>query len=66
MWVIPKGAKAVPAGMFQSDADGSAVHVQPGPLDPHTTAAVAVTLENQAGAPQPTSQPLIAAPVSVP
>jgi anti-sigma-K factor RskA len=58
MWVIPKGGKPVPAGLFQSDVWGSAVHVQRGPVD---AAVVAVTLENEGGAPQPTSTPVIAA-----
>ena len=63
MWVIPKakGSKPVPAGLFQSAADGTALHVLPGPVDVAGTAAVAVTLEPAAGVPQPTSQPIIAA-----
>lgn len=61
MWVIPKGQKPVPAGMFQSTADGTALHVLPGPVDVAATAAVAVTLEPAAGVPQPTSTPIIAA-----
>ncbi len=60
MWVIPKGGKAVPAGLFQSDANGAAMHIQPGPVDPNL-AIVAVTLENESGALQPSSTPLIAA-----
>jgi hypothetical protein len=61
MWVIPKGQKPVPAGMFQSATDGTALHVLAGPVDLATTAAVAVTLEPEAGVPQPTSTPVIAA-----
>ena len=61
MWVIPKGGNPVPAGLFQSDSSGTALHVSRAPVDPNTTAAVAVTLEDAAGAPQPTSQPLILA-----
>jgi hypothetical protein len=61
MWVIPKGGKPVPAGLFQSETGGTAVHVQGGAVDLASTAAVAVTLENEGGAPQPTSQPLIVA-----
>jgi hypothetical protein len=60
MWVIPKGAKPVPAGMFQSQADGTAMHVQPGPVDA-TGVTIAVTLEDEAGAAQPTSAILFAA-----
>ena len=62
MWVIPKGAKPVPAGMFQSQADGTAMHIQPGPVDPNG-ATIAVTLEDQAGVAQPTSPVLIVAPL---
>jgi hypothetical protein len=62
MWVIPKGGKPVPAGMFQSEANGTAMHIQRGPVDANAD-LVAVTLEDQAGAAQPTSQPLFAAPV---
>jgi|SRR5581483_6995650 len=63
MWLIPKGAKPVPAGLFQSQQDGNAMHVRPGTVDIASTAAVAVTVENQAGADQPTSTPLIVAPL---
>lgn len=61
MWIIPKGAKPVPAGLFQAQDNGRAMHVQPGTVDVRSTAAVAVTVENKAGADQPTSQPLIVA-----
>jgi len=61
MWIIPKTAKPVPAGLFQSQDDGNAMHVQPGTVDVPSTAAIAVTVENQAGAGQPTTQPLIVA-----
>jgi hypothetical protein len=63
MWVIPKTGKPVPAGMFQSQTDGSAMHVQTGPIDMASLGAVAVTLEDAAGAPQPTTTPLIVAPM---
>jgi anti-sigma-K factor RskA len=64
MWIIPKAAKPVPAGLFQSQEDGNAMHVQPGMVDVSSTAAIAVTVENQAGAEQPTTQPLIVAPLA--
>src|ERR1700722_4838786 len=64
MWIIPRGAKPVPAGLFQSRDDGSAMHVRPGTVDLASTAAVAVTVENQAGADQPTTQPFIVAPIA--
>src|SRR5579862_5665617 len=59
MWIIRKGAKPVPAGLFQSEADGTAMHVRPGTVDIASVAAIAVTVENQSGADQPTTQPLI-------
>jgi anti-sigma-K factor RskA len=66
MWLIPKGAKPVPAGLFQSQVDGNAMHVRPGIVDLASTAAVAVTVENQAGAAQPTTTPLIVAALVTP
>ncbi len=65
MWIIRKGkgAKPLPAGLFQSQDDGNAMHVQPGSVDIASAAAVAVTVENQAGADQPTTTPLIVAPL---
>jgi hypothetical protein len=59
MWIIPKGGKPAPAGMFQSNPDGTAMHVQTGTVAADVT--VAVTLENETGAAQPTSPPLIVA-----
>ena len=64
MWVIPKGGRPVAAGMFQSQTDGSAMHVRRGAVNVASTNAVAVTVENATGADQPTSQPLIVAPLS--
>ena len=61
MWVIAKTGNPVRAGMFQSESDGTAMHIQRGPVDVTATGAVAVTLENEAGADQPTSTPLIVA-----
>jgi anti-sigma-K factor RskA len=66
MWLIPKGAKPVPAGLFQSQVDGNAMHVRPGIVDLASTAAIAVTVENQAGAAQPTTTPLIVAALVTP
>jgi hypothetical protein len=61
MWVIPAGGKPVPAGLFQTEANGTAVHLRKGPVNVDATGAVAVTLESAGGAPQPTSQPVIVA-----
>ena len=63
MWVIPKGGSPRAAGLFQSESGGTAMHIQRGPVDIGSTAAVAVTLENEGGSQQPTSQPLIVAPI---
>jgi Anti-sigma-K factor rskA len=60
MWIVKDG-KAKAAGMFQSAADGGAMHIERGTMA--NTDAVAVTLENEAGADQPTSTPLFAAPI---
>jgi len=64
MWIIRKGAKPLPAGLFQSQDDGSALHVQPGAVDMASAAAIAVTVESQAGVDQPTTTPLIVAPLA--
>jgi len=61
MWVIPAGGNPVPAGLFQTESNGTAVHLQKGPVNVGSTAAVAVTLESAGGAAQPTSQILILA-----
>ncbi len=66
MWVIPKAGRPVAAGLFQSQSDGSAMHVRRGAVDLASTGAVAVTVENEAGADQPTTEPLIVAPVASP
>ena len=64
MWVIPKGAGAAPrpAGLFQSDGMRG-LHMLNGPIDIAGLAAVAVTVEPEAGSPAPTSTPLIVVPV---
>lgn len=65
MWIIPKGGAPVPAGTFGVSADGSAVHVQPGPVNLASTAAVAVSIEREGGVSSPTKdQIIIVAPVA--
>ena len=64
MWLIPKTGNPAPAGLFQSDAEGSAMHLQKVAVDLAATKAVAVTLEPAEGVPQPTSTPLIVAGLS--
>jgi hypothetical protein len=62
MWVIPTAASAPrPAGLFQSDAQGSAINILPGPLD--SLYAVAVSVEPAAGSPSPTN--IVIPPVPV-
>ncbi len=61
MWIIPKGGKPEPAGLFTSASDGTAVHRFDKPVSIAATGAVAVTLEDAAGVAAPTSQPLIVA-----
>ncbi|HEY3836344.1 MAG TPA: anti-sigma factor [Bryobacteraceae bacterium] len=64
MWIIPKGGKPVPAGTFAPSPDGSALHLQTGPVDVATTAAVAVSIEKEGGVDSPTAdQIIIVAPV---
>lgn len=66
MWIIPKakGSAPVPAGMFQADARGLALHLLAGQIDVATLGAVAVTIEPEAGSAAPTSTPIIVAPVA--
>ena len=61
MWMIPKGGKPVPAGLFQSQTDGTAIHLRQGAVDTQTVAVIAVTIENQGGTTEPTLPPVFAA-----
>lgn len=63
MWLIPKGGAPKPAGLFQPDRQGNAVHVAPGPVDP-STGAVAISVEPELGSAAPTTTPIVVAPVS--
>lgn len=63
MWIIPRGGKPAPAGLFRSSAEGNAMHLYR-PAAPLTESdTVAVTLEAAAGADAPTSTPVIVAPL---
>jgi anti-sigma-K factor RskA len=64
MWVIPKGANPRPAGLFQADDAGNAVHLISGAVDLANMGAVAVSVEPEAGSAQPTTTPIIVAPVT--
>jgi anti-sigma-K factor RskA len=55
MWVIPKGGMPRPAGLFPGNAQGSAVHMLSGPIDPQMLGAVAVSIEPEAGSETPTT-----------
>lgn len=57
LWVIPVKGNPVPAGLFRSQPDASAVFVRPGPVE--NAAAIAVTVEPAGGSPQPTTTPFI-------
>ena len=57
LWVIPAKGNPVPAGLFQSQADETAVFVRPGPVE--NAAAIAVTVEPAVGSAQPTTTPFI-------
>ena len=61
MWIIPKGGAPAPAGLFQSQSDGTAMYLRKGAVDMASAAVIAVTLEPEAGSAAPTSTPLIAA-----
>ncbi|MGA2922876.1 MAG: anti-sigma factor [Candidatus Sulfotelmatobacter sp.] len=59
LWLIPTSGDPIPAGMFKPDSHGSATVVNP-PLPPGTEAkAFAITVENEAGSPKPTSPALM-------
>lgn len=61
MWIIPKrgSGKPIPAGLFQSTQGGTALHLQS--VQVELDSAIAVTLEPEAGSPQPTTTPLFVA-----
>ena len=55
LWLIPTQGAPIPAGVFKPDAHGSATLVNP-PLPAGMEAkAFAITVENEAGSPTPTS-----------
>jgi hypothetical protein len=63
LWIVPKKGMPVPAGLFQSGMEGTALYVRRGPVDMNATGAVAVTLENEGGAAQPTLPLVIVAAI---
>jgi anti-sigma-K factor RskA len=63
MWIVPKQGAPTPAGLFQSDAQGNAVHILSAPVNRAAAAAIAVTVEPDTGSPAPTTKPFIVAPL---
>ena len=63
MWLIPQGGAPVPAGLFQSDSQGDALHILNGAVSANTN-TVAVTVEPEAGSKAPTTTPIIVAALS--
>ena len=61
MWILPKGGKPAPAGLFASNENGTALHLHRTTVSLATTVAIAVTLERAGGVDAPTSQPVIVA-----
>ena len=59
MWLIPKGGVPVPAGLFQPDETGTAMHIRPGEMDIASTAAVAISVEPESGSAAPTTTPIL-------
>ncbi len=59
LWLIPTSGAPIPAGVFKPDAHGSATVVNP-PLPAGAEAkAFAITVENEAGSPAPTTPALM-------
>jgi RNA polymerase sigma-70 factor (ECF subfamily) len=59
LWVIPAAGKPMPAGLFRSQRDHTAIFVQQGPVE--SAAAIEVTVEPQGGSAQPTTAPFAVA-----
>jgi len=57
-WLLPRGGKPVPAGLFRSTA-GEALHLYSGSVNLGDLAGVAVSVEPEGGSPQPTTTPIL-------
>jgi anti-sigma-K factor RskA len=55
MWFVPKTGAPIPAGLFQSDAQGNVLHMRNGAVDLSGTKAIAVSVEPAAGSSTPTT-----------
>jgi hypothetical protein len=58
-WLIPKGKSPLPAGLFESNLAGEAIHAASNAASVERLAAVAVSVEPDGGSPQPTSKPIL-------
>jgi anti-sigma-K factor RskA len=61
LWLVPKTGAPIPAGLFQSDAQGNALYLRSEAVNVASTKAVAVTLEPEAGSTTPTMPLVLAA-----
>jgi len=59
LWAIPAAGNPMPAGLFRSQPDATAVFVQQGPME--NVVAIEVTVEPQGGSAQPTTTPFAVA-----
>jgi RNA polymerase sigma-70 factor, ECF subfamily len=59
LWVIPAAGNPIPAGLFRSQPDATAIFVRQGPAE--NVAAIEVTVEPQGGSAQPTTAPFVVA-----
>lgn len=64
MWVVPKVGSPRPAGLFKSQPDGSAIHLQTGAVNLDEAAAIALSVEPEGGSPAPTTNPFLITPVA--
>ena len=64
MWLVPKKGAPISAGLFSADPTGQALYVREGAFDLSTIAAVAVSVEPEAGSAAPTTTPIVVAPVA--
>jgi anti-sigma-K factor RskA len=59
MWLLPIAGQPIPAGLFHSEAAGTALHLRKQTIDLSRIGAIAVTVEPAAGSAQPTTTPFL-------
>jgi anti-sigma-K factor RskA len=64
LWLIPRQGNPQAAGVFKANAAGVSVDVLKQPVDTASIAAVAVSIEPDAGSPQPTTKPILIIPLA--